>query len=49
MRETEGERLKADVLSRLLTMEEHLSFVEERSPKRWRNTGPVSPPSSPSS
>ena len=32
MRETEGERLKADVLSRLLTMEEHLSFVEERSP-----------------
>ena len=27
MRETEGERLKADVLSRLLTMEEHLSFV----------------------
>lgn len=35
MRETEGERLKADVLSRLLTMEDHLSFVEERSPKRW--------------
>lgn len=33
MRETEGERLKADVLSRLLTMEEHLSFVEERSPQ----------------
>ena len=33
MRETEGERLKDDVLSRLLTMEEHLSFVEERSPQ----------------
>lgn len=33
MRETEGERLKADVLSRLLTMEDHLSFVEERSPQ----------------
>ena len=33
MRETEGERLKADVLSRLLTMEEHLSFVEERYPQ----------------
>lgn len=33
MRETEGERLKADVLSRLLTMEEHLAFVEERSPQ----------------
>lgn len=33
MRETEGERLKADVLSRLTAMEEHLSFVEERSPQ----------------
>lgn len=33
MRETEGERLKADVLSRLTVMEEHLSFVEERSPQ----------------
>lgn len=33
MRETEGERLKADVLSRLVTMEEHLTFVEERSPQ----------------
>ena len=33
MRETEGERLKADVLSRLAVMEEHLSFVEERSPQ----------------
>ena len=32
MRETEGERLRADVLSRLSVMEEHLSFVEERSP-----------------
>ena len=33
MRETEGERLRADVLSRLAVMEEHLSFVEERSPQ----------------
>lgn len=33
MRETEGERLRADVLSRVVTMEEHLSFVEERSPQ----------------
>ena len=33
MRETEGERLRADVLSRLSVMEEHLSFVEERSPQ----------------
>ncbi len=33
MRETEGERLKADVLSRLVAMEEHLTFVEERSPQ----------------
>ena len=33
MREAEGERLRADVLSRVVTMEEHLSFVEERSPQ----------------
>ncbi len=33
MREVEGERLRADVLSRVVTMEEHLSFVEERSPQ----------------
>ena len=33
MRETEGERLRADVLARLSVMEEHLSFVEERSPQ----------------
>lgn len=33
MRETEGERLRADVLSRLSVMEERLSFVEERSPQ----------------
>ena len=33
MREAEGERLRADVLSRLLTLEEHLAFVEERSPQ----------------
>ena len=33
MRETEGERLRADVLSRLFTLEEHLAFVEERSPQ----------------
>ena len=33
MREAEGERLRADVLSRVITMEEHLSFVEERSPQ----------------
>ena len=33
MREAEGERLWADVLSRLFTLEEHLAFVEERSPQ----------------
>ncbi len=33
MREGEGERLRADVLSRLLALEEHLAFVEERSPQ----------------
>lgn len=33
MRETEGARLKADVLSRLLTLEEHLAYVEKRSPE----------------
>ena len=33
MREAEGERLRADVLSRLFTLEEHLAFVEERSPQ----------------
>lgn len=33
MREAEGERLRADVLSRLLVLEEHLAFVEERSPQ----------------
>lgn len=33
MREAEGERLRADVLSRVVTIEEHLSFVEERSPQ----------------
>ena len=33
MREAEGERLRADVLSRLLALEEHLAFVEERSPQ----------------
>ena len=33
MREAEGERLRADVLSRVVTMEQHLSFVEERSPQ----------------
>ena len=33
MRESEGERLRADVLSRLFTLEEHLAFVEERSPQ----------------
>lgn len=33
MRETEGERLRDDVLARLSVMEEHLSFVEERSPQ----------------
>ena len=33
MRETEGERLKADVLSRVVTMEQHLTFVEVRSPQ----------------
>ena len=33
MQEAEGERLRADVLSRLLALEEHLAFVEERSPQ----------------
>ena len=33
MREAEGERLRADVLSRLFTLEEHPAFVEERSPQ----------------
>ena len=33
MREAEGERLRADVLSRVVTMEQHLTFVEERSPQ----------------
>ena len=33
MRAAEGERLRADVLSRLFTLEEHLAFVEERSPQ----------------
>ena len=33
MREAEGERLRDDVLARLSVMEEHLSFVEERSPQ----------------
>lgn len=33
MRTKEGEKLKSDVLSRLATIEELVSFVEERSPK----------------
>ena len=33
MREREGERLKADVLSRLATIIECVEFVEERSPE----------------
>lgn len=33
MRETEGGKLREDVLSRLVTLEEHVSFVEERSPE----------------
>ena len=33
MREREGERLKADVLSRLATIIENVEFVEERSPE----------------
>lgn len=33
MREAEGERLKADVLNRLVVIEEHLAFVEKRSPE----------------
>jgi len=33
MRETEGERLRTDVLNRLITLEEHLAYVEERSPE----------------
>lgn len=32
MRETEGERMKADILARLKTIEGNVSFVEERSP-----------------
>lgn len=33
MRETEGAKLKADILSRADTILEHVSFVEERSPQ----------------
>lgn len=33
MREAEGDRLKQDVLGRLITMEEHIAFVEKRSPE----------------
>lgn len=33
MREVEGERMKADILSRLATIEERVAFVEERSPQ----------------
>ena len=32
MRETEGERMKADISARLTTIEGNVSFVEERSP-----------------
>ncbi|MDE7400134.1 MAG: YicC family protein [Oscillospiraceae bacterium] len=32
MRETEGERMKTDILARLETIEGNVSFVEERSP-----------------
>ncbi len=32
MRETEGARMKADLLSRLLTIEKNVEFVESRSP-----------------
>ncbi|MDE6731834.1 MAG: YicC family protein [Oscillospiraceae bacterium] len=32
MRETEGERMKADIMSRLDTIENNVAFVEERSP-----------------
>lgn len=32
MRETEGERMKADISARLTTIESNVSFVEERSP-----------------
>ncbi len=32
MRETEGERMKADILARLTAIEGNVSFVEERSP-----------------
>ncbi len=33
MREVEGEQMKADILSRLATIEERVAFVEERSPQ----------------
>ena len=33
MRETEGTKLKADILSRADTILEHVAFVEERSPQ----------------
>ena len=33
MREVEGERLRADVLGRLDVLEEHISFIEKRSPE----------------
>lgn len=32
MRETEGERMKTDILARLKTIEGNVSFIEERSP-----------------
>ncbi len=36
MRETEGEKLKADILSRADTILEHVAFVETRSPQTVR-------------
>lgn len=32
MRETEGERMKADISARLITIENNVGFIEERSP-----------------
>lgn len=46
MRETEGAKLREDILARLLVLEDHLAFIEKRSPEtaaeaRERLTGTV--------
>lgn len=37
MRETEGERMKADISARLVTIENNVKFIEERSPNIVEN------------